>query len=177
MHREIEAKILNIDPEKVESRIKELGGVLVREIDLEQVIWWLPGSKNGGSVRVRKSSEGKITITMKEKVTDGSGYNEWESKIEKYETVIDVIDHLITSPDLRLEFSHHRKDWDLDGAEINIDWFPKLNPLMEIEAKSEEQLVEIAEKIGFKKEQLVDRGAVSLLTEKLKLKIGDKIKL
>ena len=176
MHREIEAKILNIDPEKVESRIKELGGVLEREIDLEQVYWRLPNS-SGMGVRVRKSSEGRITITMKEKVQNGSGYIEWESKIENYETVVAIIDRLIPSPDLRLEFFHHRKDWGLDGAEININWFPKLNPLMEIEAKSEEQLRELAEKIGFKQEQLVDRGAVSLLFDELKLKIGDKIKL
>ncbi len=175
MHREIEAKILNIDPEAVEGRIKELSGVLEREIDLEQVYWRI--SKSNLGVRVRKSSEGRITITMKEKVQDGSGYNEWESKIENYETVVAIIDHLVPSPDLRLEFSHHRKDWKLEGAEININWFPKLNPLMEIETKSEEHLVEIAEKIGFKKEQLVDRGAVSLLFDELKLKIGDKIKI
>jgi len=176
MHREIEAKILNINPVVVENKIKELGGVLEREIDLEQVYWRLPNS-NGLGVRVRKSSEGRITITMKEKVENGSGYNEWESKIENYETMVAMIDLIVPSPDLRLEFSHHRKDWELDGAEININWFPKLNPLMEIETKSEEHLVEIAEKVGFKKEQLVDRGAVSFLFDEFKMKIGDKIKL
>ncbi|MBU1146676.1 CYTH domain-containing protein [Patescibacteria group bacterium] len=177
MYREIEAKILDIDPGVVERRIQELGGVLKREVDLEQVIWWVPNSKKGESMRVRRASNGFITITLKEKVENGSGYNEWESPIENYEIVVEIIDHLIPAPDLRLEFFHHRKDWDLDGAEININWFPKIKPLLEIETSSEEHLGKTAEKLGFGREQLVDRGIISLLFEELKLKIGDKIKI
>ncbi len=177
MHREIEAKILNIDPEKVQKKLRELGAILTQELDLEQIVWWIPNTKDKSSVRVRKGSDGSIRLTMKQKVSDGLGYKEWELDISNYEYTAAIIDELLPSPDLRLEYPHHRQDWHLDGALINIDWFPKLAPLVEIEAQSEEQVREIANRLDFNSSDLINKGVVSLLFEKLGLKIGDKLKL
>ena len=177
MHREIEAKILNVNPEEVERKLRELGAKLDRELDLEQVVWWIPNTDKKGNVRVRKASDGSIRLTTKQKVLGGLGYNEGEVEVSNYEHTIAMIDMMIPQPELRLEYSHHRQDWYLDKALINIDWFPKLAPLVEIEAESEEKVRAIAEKLGFDPLRLVNKGVVSLLFEELGLKIGDKVKL
>lgn len=176
MHREIEAKILNVDPEAVQRKLKELGAVLECELDLEQVVWWIEGA-NKDSVRVRKASDGSIRFTMKRKVTEGLGYEEWETGVDDYETTVAIIDNILSTPQLRLEYPHHRQDWQLDGALININWFPCLAPSLEIEGESEEQVRAIAQKLGFDLRHLVNRGIVSLLFDALQLKLGDKVKL
>ena len=177
MHREIEAKILNVNPGKVQEKLRELGATLKQELDLEQIVWWIPNTEKRSSVRVRKASDGSLRLTMKQKVTDDLGYNEWELDVSDYENAIAVIDALLPNPELRIEFSHHRQDWYLGGTLINIDWFPKLAPLVEIEAESEEKVREVAEQLGFSSSQLLNKGVVSLLFEELGLKIGDKVKL
>ena len=177
MHREIEAKILNVDPEEVQKKLRKLGATLAQELDLEQIVWWIPNTEKRSSVRVRKASDGSLRLTMKQKVTEGLGYNEWELDVSNYEYTAAIIDVLLPNPELRLEYSHHRQDWNLGDTLINIDWFPKLAPLVEIEAKSEEKVREVAEQLGLSSSKLLNKGVVSLLFEKLGLKIGDKVKL
>lgn len=175
MHREIEAKILNVNPEEVQQKLRDLGATFERELDLEQVIWWVPDEQRS-SIRVRKSSDGAIRLTMK-RHAEGLGYYEWESDISDYENTVTIIDALVPHSNLRIEYAHRRQDWRLEGALINLDWFPKLAPLIEIEAESEEKVRTIAGKLGFSLSQLVNKGVVSLLYEELGLKKGDKIKI
>ena len=177
MHREIEAKILNINPEEVQEKLRGLGAILKQELDLEQIVWWIPNTEKRSSVRVRKASDGSIRLTMKQKVTEGLGYNEWELDVSNYEHTAAIIDALLPNPELRLEYSHRRQDWYLGDTLINIDWFPRLAPLVEIEAKSEEKVREVAEQLGFNPSQLLNKGVISLLFEEFGLKIGDKVKL
>ncbi|MBI4059279.1 CYTH domain-containing protein [Candidatus Microgenomates bacterium] len=176
MHREIEAKILNINPKVIQAKLKKLGAKLERELDLDQVVWWVPG-EGRKSLRVRKASNGSIQLNLKSNFADGLGYHEWETDVKNYEYTIAMMDQILPVPDLRVEYGHHRQDWYLDGVLINIDWFPRLKPLVEIEAESEEKVYEIAEKLGFKKEDCLDEGVVSLLFKEFKLKRGQKVKL
>ncbi|MBI3290264.1 CYTH domain-containing protein [Candidatus Microgenomates bacterium] len=169
-YREIEAKILDINLDEVKNKLRELNAVCEREIDLEQVVWWIRDKTT--SLRVRKSSDSKIRLTMKEKVKDGWGYNEWETDISEYEKTIAIIDNLIPEPELRMAFSHHREDWLLDGVGICLDTIPKINPFLEIEAESEERVKEIATKLGLNPNDLIDQGMMQIILERLNLKPG-----
>lgn len=176
MNREIEAKILNIDPKAIQEKLEELGAKLIQEVDLEQVYWLIPNSQK--SVRVRRiNSLGSTRLTLKDKAKDGFGYHEWETEIGDFDTAVSMLDTLFPEFDLRLEYSHKRQDWELDGAKVFINWYPKLSPLIEIETTSREKLYETAKKLGFHPDELVDKGAVSLLREKLDLKQGSRVKL
>lgn len=170
-HREIEAKILNVNPEEVKAKLKSLGAALESEVDLEQVIWWPKGNKKT-SIRVRRDKSDNATLTMKEKVDNELGYHEWESKISGYNQVMEIIDFLLPDPDLRIEFSLHRENWRLGHTLITVNWVPKLDPFIEIEAESEEMVGEVAQKLGFSKDTLLNKGIVSLLFDKLNLKGG-----
>lgn len=172
-HREIEAKILDVDPKAVQAKLKALGAKLEQEVRLAQVIWLI----EEGSIRVRKSTDGSIRLTFKKQVPGKLGYEEWEIDIENYETAVSMFDQIIPSPRLRLEFPHKRQDWYLDGALININWFPAVLPLVEIEAKSEKQVRDIARRLGFVPKNLINKGIITILREILNLKDGDKVKL
>ncbi|GEM_PF-3843286 len=179
MHREIEAKILNIDPEIVRDKLKKLGAQFEGERHMQNVIWWIPtgNALDQKSIRVRKFIGGPVRLGMKHKVHAGSGYKEWETDVAHFENTVAIIDELLPHPDLRIEFSHRREDWRLEGALVNLDWFPKVPPLLEIEAESEEQLRALAGKLGFSESDLVDKGIVTLIFRALNLKIGDRIVL
>lgn len=169
-HREIEAKILDINLEEVKNKLRELCAICERETDLTQVIWWIRDSEV--SVRVRKRSDGVIRLTMKDKAKDGFGYQEWESDVSEYEKTIAIIDRLLESPGIRIDFSHHREDWNLDGALISLNSVPNINPFLEIEAESEERVKEVAEQLGFESNVLIDQGMVQIILERLNLKPG-----
>ena len=173
-HREIEAKILDINLEEVKSKLHQLKGILERETDLSQVIWWIKNSKV--SIRVRERSDGVIRLTMKDKVKDGLGYNEWEIDVSEYEKTIAIIDRILPEPGLRIDFSHHREDWNLGGVLISLNSVPKINPFIEIEAESEERVKETANLLGLDTSALIDKGIVQIIIERLNLK-QSRIKL
>lgn len=176
MHREIEAKILDVDPVAVEDKLREIGAEFEKELDLEQIVWWA-GDKEKSSIRVRRSSDGLVRLVMKRDAPQGFGYLEWETDVSDYEVTIKIVDALLHSPDLRIEYAHRRQDWRFDGALVNIDWFPKLAPLVEIEAESEEKVKTVARALGFDPSKLVNKGVASLLYEKLGFKKGDRVKV
>ena len=48
-----------------------------------------------------------------------------------------------------------RSEFVMDGATLSIDTWPKLQPFLEIEAATEEEIVVVAQKLGF------DKGEIS----------------
>ncbi len=172
-HREIEAKILNVNPGLVQQKLKELGAKFDQEVRLDQVLWLT----KQGSIRIRKSSDGSIRLTFKKLVPGKLGYQEWEIDVENYNTAVSMFDQIIPKPDYRLEFPHKRQNWYLDRTLININWYPRVKPLVEIEAKSEKKVRDVAKLLGFDPKNLVNKGIVTILSETLKLKKGQKVKL
>ena len=146
---EYEATFLNIDKDEIRDRLKKSGAKLIKpEFLQKRVIFDLPGKSGTGSwLRVRDE---KDRITMSFKSIEGS-------KIEDQKEINLVIndfgkgaEFLETIGCKRKSYEETKREiWNIDNVEICIDEWPFLEPFVEIEGKSEKEVKEVSEKLGF----------------------------
>lgn len=150
MNIEYEATFLDINKDEVRNNLKEAGAELVRPEYLQRRIPFdLPKERRSKDSWLRVRDEGdKITLSLK--VVDG---NKIEDQKEICVTVNDFDETVKLLESIGCEKKSYqetkRELWILDGVEITIDEWPFLEPFVEVEGKSEEEVIKISEKIGF----------------------------
>ncbi|MCA9383952.1 CYTH domain-containing protein [Candidatus Dojkabacteria bacterium] len=148
MGKEIEAKFINIDKPQIINKLEELGATKVfDERLLRRCVYNLPIEKFGAWARIRDEVD-KVTMTYK-RVLDQS-----LDGVEEIELVIDDFDNgrsFLKSIGL-LEKAYQetkRIRYTLGSIEFDIDTWPALNPWIEIEAATSEDVQKYAELLGF----------------------------
>ena len=147
---EYEATFLDIDKNEIRGRLEKAGARIVKpEFMQKRFVFSLPKGQEikGGWLRVR--DEGDRT-TMSLKVVDGE-------KIEDQKEICLVINDFKTGKEFLESIGCQKKSyqetkreiWDLDGVEVCIDEWPFLEPYVEVEGKSEEDVKRVSEKLGF----------------------------
>jgi adenylate cyclase class 2 len=150
MEIEYEATFVNINKDDIRKKLAEAGANLVREEFLQKrVVFNLPKGNqiNGGWLRVR--DEGDM-ITMSLKVVDGDQiHNQKETQltVDNFEEARKFL--LGIGCDEKAYQESKRELWNLDEVDITVDEWPFLEPFVEVEGKSEEQVKAVSEKIGF----------------------------
>lgn len=150
MQIEYEATFTNIDKDEMRARLRKAGATLERSEFLQRrkTFNFPKGHEvSGGWSRVR--DEGN-KITMSVKIVDGD-------RIENQKEICITIDNFeqgvaflqIIGCEAKAYQETKRELWKLDGVEVTIDEWPFLEPLVEIEGKSEEVVRSVAEKLGF----------------------------
>lgn len=148
MELELEAKFLEIDENKIRIKLSKIGAKLMRpRFKQERAVFYLPKGHemNGGWVRVRDEGD-KITMSLK--VVDGNNIdNQKETMVivDNFETTVSFLKSIgCIQKGFQITY---RELWELNDAEICIDEWPFLKPYIEIEAKSEEAVKAVAEKL------------------------------
>jgi len=150
MQIEYEATFENIDKDEVRSRLEKVGAKLIRlEFLQKRVTFNLPRGNEikGAWVRVRNEGD-KITMSLK--IIDGDAiHNQKETTIivHDFEKTIMFLKNIGCQEKSYQETK--RELWVLDGAEITIDEWPFLEPFVEVEGESEEEVKTVSEKLGF----------------------------
>ena len=147
METEIEAKFLDIDPEEMRERLRNLGAELIHpEVLMKRKVFDHPTNKQGDWLRVRDEG-GKITMSYK-KVIDRTVHGTKEINIEV--SHFDNACAILAAAQLRLgSYQETRREkWILDGAEVTLDTWPWIPTFVEIEASSETQLRSVAKKLA-----------------------------
>jgi adenylate cyclase, class 2 len=148
---EYEAKFLNVDPDKIRQRLKELGGEQVHpEITIRRYAYSLPDSKIKGFARVRDEGK-KTTMTVKTYPTDSKYADETEVSInEDFETGHKFMSALCKRKAYQLT---KREKWTLPAKykcnEVDIDTLPGLEKYIEIECQDEESIKNVSQLLGF----------------------------
>ncbi len=148
MSLEIEKRFKNFDYTKLkkifkENEIKRVGGFLFKLTSYQ-------GTKEGQSIRIRDEGN-KITFTIKQK--NANNYDtEWEVNIDNYEMMDKMIQQLNIKK--RYDLFKYREIYVTKDKknEIVFDFFPALNPYMEIESKTEKDLLKLMKQLGLKEE-------------------------
>lgn len=150
MNIEYEATFTNIDKDEIRNKLIKLGANLLRKEFLQKrFVFDLPKSNpiNGGWLRVRDEGD-KITMTLK--VIDGDQiHNQKETQltVDNFE---EARNFLISIGCKEKAYQETKRElWEVDGVEIAIDEWPFLEPFVEIEGQSEEQVKTAAKKLGF----------------------------
>lgn len=153
MAKEIEAKFLNIDRDGIVAKLESLGGVKVAEQTMyKRQVLNLPKATSYddvGSAWVRVRDEGnRIALTYK-KILDNSvsGVEEVEVEVSDFDITVSLLEKIGCNKDVYEQ--NYREAWELDGAEVTIDEWPHIPAFVEIEAKDENTVKGVAERMGF----------------------------
>lgn len=153
METEFEVKFYPVSKEKIRKRLKSLSAKLIfPERKLRRVIF--DGKRanpqiKGDYLRVRDEVN-CVTLSVKIHAREGgllADQKELCVKVSDFEKTIQILE---VAGLKRTNYQETlRETWDLEGAEITIDTWPGLEPFVEVEGKSEDEVRRIAEKLGF----------------------------
>lgn len=166
MDIEWEAKFPKINKNKLRKKLRELKAKLVKAEFLQRrAVFFLPKGHEieDGWLRVRNEGD-KITMTLK--VVSGNKIN------DQKETTLVVNDFekarlfLASIGCVEKSYQENKRElWFLKGVEITIDEWPFLEPFVELEGKSEEEVKRMSQKLGFDWKDAIF-GSTHLLTSK-----------
>lgn len=150
MKIEYEATFIDIDKESVRSKLKDIGAILVRpEFLQKRVTFNLPTGVDlkGGWLRVRDEGD-KITLSLK--AVHGEGIESQKEILLTVDDFDEAAELLSTLGCKQKSYQETRRElWKIGNVEITIDKWPFLEPFVEVEGASEEEVKSVSEKIGF----------------------------
>lgn len=150
MNIEYEATFINVNKDEVRARLKKAGATLVKpDFLMKRVVFELPVGHEipGGWLRVRDEGD-KISMSLK--VVDGDKIENQKEIYLKIDNFDEGIKFLETIGAKQKAFQESRRElWTLDNVEITIDEWPYLEPYVEIEGKSEEEIKDVSKKLDF----------------------------
>ena len=153
---EIETKIDEIDLKDAEEALRKIGAKFVEKKLFKRWVFSLP-EKSGEDRFVRLRTDGKTsTLTYKRRFGDGlANTEEIETEVKNFDAVAKILSSLILEP---LYQENRRTLYSFGDVEISIDEWPKLPPIMEIEADSEAKVRDALNKLNIKGKELGNIG-------------------
>ena len=150
MDIEYEATFPSVNKDEIRKRLKNAGATLLRPEYLQKRIpFHLPKEKRGKNKFARVRDEGnKITLSLK--IFDGEKIENQKEiclTVNSFDDAVKFLEGIGCEPKSYQESK--RELWELDNVEIMIDEWPFLEPLVEVEGKSEEEVRKVSEKLGF----------------------------
>ena len=170
MEREIEVKLLGLDNELIEERLKSLGAELIADEEQENIrinsSHHPIDSKKGGYLRIRKTKDlinkkEIIYLTFKKHISDKSAREniEYTSVIDNPDDLINIfksLDYDIydTGYKKRKSYLYKKMRFDFDSWDKNT--YP--DPFIEVEFENKEEFYKILDELK------VDKSAISTLS-------------
>jgi adenylate cyclase class 2 len=149
MQTEIEAKFIHINPDQLRQKLRQLGAVLVnperlmrrRNFDLAPS----HPQYHKGWIRVRDEGD-KITLTYKQ-LNDRTlhGTKEINLVVSDFDSACALLEATGLTPTSYQETK--RESWTLGGVEVEIDQWPWIDPFVELEGHSEDDLKSAASQL------------------------------
>lgn len=152
MKNEIEATFTDVDIASIRNKLKSVGArLVVPERTMRRVVIDYPDmrmQRTGDSwVRVRDEGD-KVTLAYKKtKEHDLSSIKEIEVTVSDYQKTIDIM--LAMGLVICSDQETKRETWELDGVEIEIDQWPWIPPIVEVEGESKSEIKTVSKKLGF----------------------------
>ncbi len=154
--KEIEVKILEINVEEVEGKLKKIGAEKVFESEIVSIYFDFPDKrleKEGKILRLRQKDE-KVILTYKELISKDEAkiMDENELEVQDFDLMKEIFEKIGLSP--LYEFKKHRTTYELNQTHFEIDKYPDIPAFLEIEAPDLNTLDEIVSELGFSKEEV-----------------------
>ncbi|MFG1621654.1 class IV adenylate cyclase [Kribbella sp. NPDC049227] len=157
---EFEAKVLDVEPDALAGRILRLGGRRVGDRLMRRYVYDIAAGDESRWIRLRDTGTA-VTLTVKEIAHDGiDGTTETEVEVGDFEATNELLGRIGFEPKSYQE--NRRVSFELDGAQLEIDWWPRIPPYLEIEGQSREHVVGVAALLGVAEEQLTGENTVKV---------------
>ncbi len=147
--KEIEARFLNIDIDAMRAKLKKLKAKRIHPLMLyRRYIFHLQNKEERGYARVRQEDK-NITMTIK-KYGANKYASEYEVELDESISLEDARNFMIGAGFVQKAYHETlREKWKVPSVnEIVIDVIPGLPPYIEIEATSEEKMLNMCSKLG-----------------------------
>ncbi|MCP6726643.1 MAG: class IV adenylate cyclase [Patescibacteria group bacterium] len=157
---EIELTYINIDKKELEQKLIALGAQKVGDYHYRRIVFDYPDfqlDKQSSWVRLRDEGN-KVTLAFKQrlgesvrdKLTGDDGMYECETVVEDFDKTREILLKIGLIEKMYQE--NKRTRYVLDGVECDIDTWPLLDPYLEIEGQTWDEVHAIARKLGLKPE-------------------------
>lgn len=156
MSQEFEVKFLDINPQEIEAKLKQIGAEKVADYFYRRKVFDFPGwvmDKRGAWIRLRDEGD-RITLTYKQrlgiKAHDGSASDEGMEEIEVVVSDFHKTEQILLQTGLveKTYMENKRSRWKKDGVEFDLDYWPQVPPYLEIEAANWEKVNEGVKALG-----------------------------
>lgn len=159
--QEIEAKILDIDPVEIESKLTAIGAQRITKRMMKNTFF---KNSEGIFLRLRQDGDRHILTRKIMAVSENAGIKsaqELETDISDPTALIHILESIGFSEWRTL--SKIRTTYTLaDNIHIEIDEYPNIPPLLEIEAPSEDIILSLAEQLGYTSSDLSSFSTLEL---------------
>lgn len=157
---EIEVKFLNINKEELEKKLLEIGAHKVGDFFYKRQVFDYPDlslDKKGAWIRLRDEGD-KIQLSYKQRLGmqgnsgNDEGMKEIEFSVDNFEETAKFLYELGLSN--KFYFENKRTRYEKDNIEFDIDAWPLLEPYLEIEADTWEDIYKAIDWLGFDKAEM-----------------------
>ncbi|TQF05862.1 class IV adenylate cyclase [Kitasatospora acidiphila] len=156
---EFEAKLLNIQPEKIRTLLVEAGATHLGDRFQRRYVYDIP-DRPGTWVRLRDTGI-EVTLCVKEIHSDAiDGVTETETTVGDFDATNMLLGKLGYQP--RAYQENRRSSWALGGAAIEIDHWPLIPPYLEIEGDSAEHVHSTALALGLPLDELTSENTTKV---------------
>jgi len=157
---EHEAKILDIDPAATEELILRRGGQKLGRKFMRRYVYDITPGDESKWIRLRDTGE-ETTLTVKEITSDAiDGTHEIEVGVDDFEQTNTLLKFLGFQPKSYQETK--RSSYVLDGAQVEVDRWPRIPPYLEIEADSKAEVVRVADLLGYQDTELTGENTIKV---------------
>ena len=145
MQIEFEVKVLDVDVESVRARLIELGANKIGEFDSRRFVYDFSPVKPNSWLRLRQQGT-QVQLTIKEIEHDGvEGTRELEVVVDDFDNMNAILQKL--GYQSRAYQENRRESWELDGVQVEIDFWPRIPAYVEVEGDSEESVMRVLGKL------------------------------
>ena len=163
MNIEYEARILDIDKDKLIKRLKDLNARFVGEFNQKRYVYNIIPKADGKWLRLRTNGK-KTTLTYKSVEKNSiDGTKELEIEVDNFENTNSLLE--LAGIKNKGYQENNRVQYVLDDVEIDIDTWPMIPTYVEIEGKSEESVLNIIKKLGINDKKITTLDVQSLYKE------------
>ena len=155
MHTEYEVRILEVNVRELKEKLEKMNATLLWDRIQKRYVYDFNPKEENKWIRLRTNGE-KTTLTIKNLVTSKiDGTQELEIEVDNFERCNLLLKELGYEPKGYQE--NRRIQYDLNGVEIDIDYWPMIPTYVEIEGASEEAVYHALNALGYSKDECTSR--------------------
>lgn len=173
MKTEYEIRVLEINEKEMRDKLEKLGAIKKGEFKQKRYVYDLVPKQEGKWIRLR--TNGKITtLTYKNIISNTiDGTKEIELEVEDFDKANEFLEKIGFKN--RSYQENRRIQYILDNVEIDIDSWPMIPTYMEIEGKSEEEILKVKKKLNIDEKKITMLNCIDIYKQIYKIDIS-KIK-
>lgn len=163
MNIEYEARILEIDKDKLIKRLNKLNAKFVGEFNQKRYVYNIIPKADGKWLRLRTNGK-KTTLTYKSVEKNSiDGTKELEIEVDNFENTNSLLE--LAGIKNKGYQENNRVQYVLDDVEIDIDTWPKIPTYLEIEGKNEKQVNDMIKKLNLENSKITFLNCNSIYKE------------